>query len=88
VALPALSGAEQDKLVLIDELGKMELASAPFRSRVSELLSGRIPVVATVQVARHPFTDALKREAEVIRVSHGNRDDLPGALAARLADRP
>ncbi len=84
VALPTLSGVEEGELVLIDELGKMELASAAFRSAVSELFRGRSAIVATVQAARHPFTDALKREAELIGVTQRNRDELPGRIAERL----
>jgi nucleoside-triphosphatase len=88
VALPTLSRTEQGELVLIDELGKMELASDAFRRSVSELFAGRLPVVATVQIARHPFTDTLKRQAEVVRVDRSNRDGLPPALASTLVGRP
>jgi nucleoside-triphosphatase len=84
LALPALSGVEEQELVLIDELGKMELASDAFRSVVSELFGGRVPLVATVQAARHPFTDALKRDAEVVRVTPRNRDELPSKVAGRF----
>jgi nucleoside-triphosphatase len=84
VALPALSGVEEQEVVLIDELGKMELASDDFRSLVSELFGGRVPLVATVQAARHPFTDALKRDTEVVRVTQRNRNELPGEIAGRF----
>jgi nucleoside-triphosphatase len=83
VALPALSGVGGAELVLIDELGKMELASEAFCGAVAELLTRRLPFVATVQAARHPFTDALKRDAELIRVTRGNRDGLAEQIAAR-----
>jgi nucleoside-triphosphatase len=85
VALPALAGVEDGELVVIDELGKMELASSSFRSVVSELFGGRAPVVATVQLARHPFTDALKRDAQLVRVMQSNRDELPTRIAGRFA---
>ena len=83
VALPALSGVGEAELVLIDELGKMELASEAFCGAVSELFNRRFPFVATVHASRHPFTDALKREAELIRVTRGNRDGLAEQIAAR-----
>jgi nucleoside-triphosphatase len=89
VALPALASTPEGCVVLIDELGKMELASKPFRAAVSELLERRVRLVATVHVARHPFTDALKGPAavELVRVTVRNRDDLPERLAARLLER-
>ena len=89
VALPALLGAQDARVVVIDELGKMELASDAFRDAVSTLFEGAVPTVATIHVARHPFTDALKAEpaVETVGVTRGNRDTLPQQLAARLTGR-
>lgn len=86
LALPALASAPDAGVVLIDELGKMELASETFRAAVSQLLEQPVAVVATVQIASHPFTDALKRRpaVELVRVNARNRDELPARLAARL----
>jgi nucleoside-triphosphatase len=85
VALPALE-QPAGGAVVIDELGKMELASARFREAVTALLEARVPLIATVHAFRHPFTDELKQRSgvEVIRLSRANRDDLPGMLAERL----
>jgi nucleoside-triphosphatase len=89
VALPALADPGTGDVVVIDELGKMELASAAFRDAVQRLLGTDCSLVATVHIHRHPFTDALKRRIEVARLDAGNRDRLPMALADRLApDRP
>ena len=84
VALPSLGDPEPGGVVMIDELGKMELASAAFRDAVQRLVDSRFPLVATVHVHRYPFTDALKRHIEVVRLAAGNRDRLPGELADRL----
>jgi nucleoside-triphosphatase len=86
LVLPALASPPRGGVVLIDELGKMELASKAFRDAVSRLLEQPVALVATVHVARDPFTDALKRRpaAELVRVTVRNRDDLPERLAARL----
>jgi nucleoside-triphosphatase len=85
VALPALE-APAGTVVLIDELGKMELASQPFRAAVEEVFEGPLPLAATLQVARHPFTDALRRrrDVELIRLTAANRDQLPELLAETL----
>jgi nucleoside-triphosphatase len=73
-------------VVVVDELGKMELASAPFRDAVSVLWDRNVAVVATVQSRHHPFTDALKQRPDVLvlRVTEHSRDTLPDRLAARL----
>lgn len=80
VALPALENPAS--VVLIDELGKMELASERFRSAVSASLERDVPIAATVHTFRHPFTDALKERAGVtrIRLTRANRDGLPEEL--------
>lgn len=84
LALPALD--PPGDVVLIDELGKMELASERFGEAVRALFERPLPIVATVQTARHPLTDALKRKRGVstIRLTAANRDRLPGEVAERL----
>ncbi len=85
VALPALEQPAGGAAV-IDELGKMELAPAPFRDAVSRLFAAEVPIVATVHPFRHPFTDELKGrpDVELIRLSKANRDGLPDAIAERV----
>jgi nucleoside-triphosphatase len=85
VALPALQ-EPRNGAVLIDELGKMELASAAFKAAVEDLFDAPVPLAATLQVARHPFTDELRRRpgVEVIRLTSSNRDGLPEQLAEPL----
>jgi nucleoside-triphosphatase len=85
LALPALE-APGKGVVLIDELGKMELASERFREAVHALFESPVPIAATVHTARHPFTDALKRRPDVstIRLSAANRDRVPSEVAERL----
>jgi nucleoside-triphosphatase len=86
LAIPALEQAGEHDVAIIDELGKMELASLPVRETLSALLDRPLPVVATVQSAPHSFTDALKRrrDIETLRVTTTNHDELPELLAARL----
>ncbi|NXY94738.1 hypothetical protein HYE82_10105 [Streptomyces sp. BR123] len=83
---PAAAGEATGQLVLVDELGRMELACTAFRDAVTTLFTADIDVVATVHAHRDPFTDALKRrtDIEVIRLTPANRDTLPMELAARL----
>jgi nucleoside-triphosphatase len=85
VALPSLR-VPQEGVVLIDELGKMELFSERFRDAVERLLEEPVALAATVHAARHPFTDALKRrpDVELVRLTAANRDALPAELAERL----
>jgi nucleoside-triphosphatase len=85
LALPAVEPPAGGASV-IDELGKMELASARFREAVTVLFDSDVPLVATVHAFRHPFTDELKGRADVelVKLSRANRDELPAALADRI----
>jgi nucleoside-triphosphatase len=85
VALPALH-TPASGVVVVDELGKMELASTAFRAAVLELLGRAVAMVATVHQTRDRFTDALRRRPEirVIRVTEATRDALPQQLMEYL----
>ena len=89
LALPALARAEKAEFVVIDELGKMELASAAFRAAVADLFEQPARILATVQIARNPLTDELKGRADVetVRASAANRGELPARLAERILAR-
>ena len=89
IALPALEGVSAGCVLVIDELGKMELASKRFREAVGALFDSETPIVATVHAHRHPFTDELKRrdDVEVRRVAPANRDALPEQILATLGGR-
>jgi nucleoside-triphosphatase len=86
LAIPALEEASEGEVAIVDELGKMELASPLFRAAFSALLDRPVPILATVQSAPHPFTDALKRrrDIETLHVTTANRDELPDLLMARI----
>jgi nucleoside-triphosphatase len=88
LALPALEAS--DGVVLIDELGKMELASERFRDAVLAVFERPNPIAATVHTARHPVTDELKRRPGVstVKLTRANRDSLPAELAERLSPLP
>jgi nucleoside-triphosphatase len=85
IGIPALAGP--CGVLVIDELGKMELASDRFRQAVREAFDRQHAILATVQPRRHPFVQELERlgEVERIRLTRTNRDRLPEELANRLA---
>jgi nucleoside-triphosphatase len=89
LVLSELRQPRADEAVVIDELGKMELASAAFREAVTALFDSEASIVATVHVYRHPFTEALKArpDVDVVRVTRENRDEVPKRLLERLMFR-
>jgi nucleoside-triphosphatase len=86
VAIPALAQAGKDEVVVIDELGQMELFSDAFVRAVRHLFDRDVTILATVHVTSHPVTDELKARADVelVEVDPRNRTELRSWLDRRL----
>lgn len=79
VGVAALSRAIAEcPVVVIDEIGKMELFSEAFRQAVLEALSSGKKVLGTIMLKPHPWADEVKRRPEVnlILLSLDNRQQV------------
>jgi nucleoside-triphosphatase len=74
------------KLIVIDEIGPMEIRSAIFRDAVTEALDSGAPILGTISARLFPFTDALKRRRDVtvIEVRANNRKQLALELPGKF----
>jgi nucleoside-triphosphatase len=87
VAVPAVRDAvHAGRLVVIDEIGPMEIRSAIFRDAVNEALDSKVPLLATIFARSLPFTNAIKLRSDVllIEVRPNNRDRLISELSERI----
>ena len=66
--------ARQCDLVVVDEIGKMELFSANFRETVLEIIGSGKKVLGTIMLDSNPWADAIKRQPQVnlIEVTRAN----------------
>lgn len=91
MVLPALEGALRAKeLVVIDEIGKMELFSRQFQEMVLRVLNqDERHLLGVIHQGRGGFAEAIRRrdDVEVITVSQANRHGLPGLIITRLQGR-
>jgi nucleoside-triphosphatase len=81
VGVVALQRAMQEKkLVVVDEIGMMELYSQAFCDAVMSAILGSTPVLGTIMSRPHPESDVFKTLASVTlwEVNRTTRDDLPG----------
>ncbi len=80
--------ARRKWLVVIDEIGPMEIRSAVFREAVNEALDSpeAFGMLATIVARSLPFTDAIKARSDVtvIEVRTENRQRLVADLSARF----
>jgi nucleoside-triphosphatase len=77
VAVPAMRQAIREcDIVVVDEIGKMELLSPAFREILLEALNSTKRLLGTVMLQPHPFADQIKHDprVEVLLVSKANRD--------------
>jgi nucleoside-triphosphatase len=75
-------GLDNTDLIVVDEIGKMELFSDNFREAVLRCLDSPVRLLATVQLGSNRFTDGIKSRDDVnlIKVTRENRDALPEQL--------
>jgi nucleoside-triphosphatase len=69
--------AESD-LIVIDEIGKMELFSPRFREAVLKAMDSGKKVLGTVMLSPHPFVDDIKHrpEVKVIQLTRADHDQV------------
>ncbi|HIP97247.1 MAG TPA: NTPase [Anaerolineae bacterium] len=78
------------EVVVIDEIGKMEMLSESFRDAVWEALDSDRDVVGTIMLRPHPWADAIKENPRVtvIEVYGANRDVLADQVLELLGRKP
>ena len=83
VGVPALRrAAQRGDLVVVDEIGKMELFSTAFREAVSGMVDSGIRVLGTVMLSPNPWADAIKRQPQVnlLTVTRDNHQQILAEL--------
>ncbi len=83
--LLALDNIDQ-KIVLIDEIGRMELYSPKFQEAVIKALDSSKRVIGTLQQRHNKFTDAVRErgDVEIVEVTLENRKRLIEELREKL----
>ena len=75
----ALKGSD---IIVIDEIGKMEMFSEKFKASVLKALDSDKPVIGVILEPRHPFADLIKsrKDVRLVEVTLENRDRIPGII--------
>ena len=74
------------ELIVIDEIGKMELFSNRFRNLVRNALNVDKQVLATIPLKGNDFIREIKQRIDInlLEVTHANRDRLPKTIVKGL----
>jgi nucleoside-triphosphatase len=87
VGVSALSKAAAERpLIIIDEIGRMELFSANFREVVLRVISSGKKVLGTIMLSPHPWADLIKQKPEVklIELTRANHPQVLKELSSWL----
>ena len=90
VGVPAIERATAEaELVVVDEIGKMELFSNRFRQAVLAALESGKPFLGSIMLAPPPWADAVKARSEVslILLTEANRRRVEAELLSELRKR-
>ncbi|MGB5924808.1 MAG: NTPase [Dehalococcoidia bacterium] len=89
VGVSALRQAlKESDLVVIDEIGKMELLSPQFKEAVTQAINSGKKLLGTIMLNPHPFADEIKRhpEVEVLSVTRDNRPEVMKKVLSWLTE--
>jgi nucleoside-triphosphatase len=89
IAVPEMHTAlAKKRLLIIDEIGKMELHSDAFKDLLVEIFSSDVPFIGTILFKSHPFCNRLKKYAgtEVIILEKRNADRTLASIMDKLKE--
>lgn len=90
IALPEIRlGLQMKGLIMIDEIGKMELFSESFKDILLQIFNSNIPILASIMHKPQPFCDKLKGMfgIELIKIDRKNRDELSAKILDKFQER-
>jgi nucleoside-triphosphatase len=90
VGVDSLRAAMREhKLVVVDEIGPMEMFSRRFRQAVRELLKSGSLAIGSIVARSTPFGDEVKAHpaVKILEMDRSNRDEIMAQLGATLQSR-
>ena len=78
IAVPSMIPQNEEMMVIIDEIGKMECYSSFFKETVIQNLDSHHSVIGSIPIKGNSFIEHIKKREDVllIQVSEENRDML------------
>lgn len=81
-----LETLKEEKLVVIDEVGNMEMKSEKFKKAVLIALDSKNKVLGTIKLTPNPFTDKIKNriDAKIFYLTRENREKIKKEIKGLL----
>ena len=73
-----LDSLKEKKIIIIDEVGKMEMMSEKFKKAVLAALNSKNKILGTIKLTSGPFTDQIKRQenTKILYLNRENREKI------------
>ncbi len=73
-----LDAINKNKIVIIDEIGKMELFSERFKKAVKEAINSKNKVLGTIKLAKDPFIEKIKnrKDTKIFYLTEGHFEQI------------
>lgn len=87
LAVESLQRAISEKsLIIIDEIGPMELLSSKFKGEVLDVINGDSDVLGTVAKRKNEFINQIRRlpNVTILEIFPGNREQIVEDVVSRL----
>ncbi len=87
LAISSLERAlEKDELIIIDEIGKMELFSRRFRSLIFRIFESEKKILGVIHQKADPFTQQIRQRlaVDILTITEANRNSLPSLILEKL----
>ena len=90
LAVPSMLDAlARGQVIVVDEIGPMEILSPRFRDAILRILESDVAVVGAIVLRPQPYADRVKAHPRVTirHITRDNRDSLPNRILSELARR-
>jgi len=86
IAVPSIK-PENDYIIILDEIGKMECFSEIFKKAAKEVLDSDNIVIGNITLGGDEFIKGIKQREDIsiIEVTFSNRDTLPDLILEKIA---
>jgi len=82
-----LNAIKNTDIIIVDEIGPMELFSQAFRDAIFQAAESTKPLLGTIHFrAQHPLIDTIKtrNDVEIFTVTNENRQDIHNLIIAKI----
>ena len=82
IAVPAIMPDNENQIIILDEIGKMECFSIKFKEVTQRVLDSTNTVIGTIAIGGTEFIRKIKERdnIKILEVTKSNRDELPDKI--------